>query len=251
MNTAAPGVTLETVSERPLMEIHTTTPGDIVSLLRLALEKGQPVEALEKLQALHERVSDRAAAIEFAEALAKFQSTCPPVKKTSTAKIMTDSGVLKYSYNYAELDEIAVTIAPHLQASGLSYTWDSEIADKMLKCTCILRHVNGHKVPAQFSCPIGGSPSMSEQQKYASTLTYARRQSLVQALGLTTTEPDTDGEGDMEPIDEEQAQDLEALIQEVGADKVKFLSWLGVRALTEIPAKNFDATVKARAGGAK
>lgn len=235
------------VAERtPAMVVHdrATSPNAIVELLRLALDKGLPVEALERLQALHERVSDRAAAIEFAEGMARFQSTCPPIQRTSTARILNDNGVLKYSYTYAELDEIATTIAPHLRDNGLSYTWDSETVGKDLKVTCILRHVNGHSVAAHFSCPIGGSSGMSEQQKHASTLTYARRQSLVQVLGLTTTEPDSDGQGDLEPITEAQAHDLEMLITETGGNVARFLAWAKVESLKDIPAKNFDTCIK-------
>ena len=71
---------------------------------------------------------DRQAAQQFNEALAKFQTNCPPIQKTSTAKIVGGGGAA-FGYKYAELDEIATTIAPHLAASELAFTWDSSMTN--------------------------------------------------------------------------------------------------------------------------
>lgn len=228
------------VNELPAVN---TAPEAVFDLLRMAIEKGVPVEALERLQALHERVSDRAAAAEFARAVAAFQSACPPVRKTSTASILTKDGS-KYSYTYAELDHIARVIGPHLQAAGLSYSWDSSMDGKLLRCTCTLRHLNGHTVTASFACPVESASAMSEQQKHAAALTYARRQSLIQVLGLTTCDPDTDA-ADPTPITDQQALDLEVLCDEAGVHKLRFLRWAGVERFEDILAVNYEAAINA------
>lgn len=229
--------------------VHQTAPTEIVDLLRAAVEHGLPVETLERLQALHERVSDRAAATEFARELAAFQEECPPIAKTSTANVVTLKGA-RYSYTYAALDTIARTVRPLLAKRGFSYTWDSEIRDKvLLHCVCILRHVNGHSERANFQAPVESSAGMSEQQKHASALTYARRQSLVQVLGLTTTEPDTDG-AKLEPITQDQADDLRALIESEGANLARFLKWAKVQRLEDLPSRDYESAVNTiRAAG--
>lgn len=235
---------VQAITEAPSSQalvVHQTEPVAIIELLQMAVEKGLPVEALERLQALHERVSDRAAAIEFAQALATFQRRCPPIVKKSVAKVTTRGGA-QYGYRYAELDEIARTVNPILAEVGLSYTWNSEVRDKMLHCTCILRHVNGHSVPANFSAPVDSAAGMSEQQKYAAALTYARRQSLTQALGLTTTDPDTDG-GNPEPITADQAADLRSLIEETGVNLTRFLKWAKVERIEDLLARDFESAV--------
>ena len=69
---------------------------------------------------------------------------------------------------------------------------------------------------------------MSEAQKHGAALTYGKRQSLTSVLGLTTADDDTDGVergGKPDPITEGQLADLEALIEDVGADWQKFLAW--------------------------
>jgi hypothetical protein len=221
--------------------VHQTSPSAIVDLLQLAIEHKLPVETLERLQALHERVSDRAAATEFARELAAFQEECPPIAKTSTANVVTKGGA-RYSYTYADLDQIARTVRPLLGARGFSYTWDSDVRDKTLHCVCILRHVNGHSERANFSAPVESSAGMSEQQKHASALTYARRQSLVQVLGLTTTEPDTDA-ANPEPITQDQADDLRELIEAAGANLTRFLRWAKIERLEDLPARDYESAV--------
>jgi len=227
--------------ESTALVVHQTSPSAIIDLLQVAIEHNLPVEALERLQALHERVSDRAAAIEFARELAGFQEECPPIVKRSTAKVMTRGGV-SYSYKYAELDQIARTVRPLLARRGFSYTWDSDVRDKAVHCVCILRHVNGHFEKANFSAPVESAAGMSEQQKHASALTYARRQALVQVLGLTTTDPDTDG-GNPEPISQEQADDLRALIEQAGAKLTRFLKWAKIERLEDLPARDYESAV--------
>lgn len=237
-------IDVEVVDEKALaIASKDTTPTAIQQLLTLAVEKGVTVEALEKLVTLHERVSDRQAASEFAAALADFQRECPPIKRAASAKIATKGGA-QFSYTYAPLDEIARTVGPLLHERGLSYTWDSDVKDRMLCAICTLRHVNGHSVTASFTAPTETSAGMSEQQKFAAALTFARRQSLVQVLGLTTTDEDTDAKP-TERITEERAASLEALITEVEADRAKFLKYLGVSDLAELLAADYAGAVRA------
>lgn len=215
-----------------------TSPNAVTELVHLALERNLPVETLERLVALHERVTDRQAASEFADALAQFQSECPPITKTSTGRVVTNSGA-NYSYTYAELSHIAQVVGPLLHSKGFSYSWDSEIKDKMMSCTCTLRHVNGHKVTASFICPTEARAGMSEQQKFAAALSYAKRLSLIQVLGITTADPDTDG-ANPEVITKEQVAELRALAAEVNADVTKFLKYVGYSSFEEIARKDFN-----------
>ena len=188
---------------------------EVGALLQLAVDKNLDVEKLEKLLELKVREEERYAAREFAAAMAQFQTDCPPIPKTSTANVKTANGA-SFTYTYAELDQIARTIQETLHGLGFSYGWDVEQGENnMLSVTCTLRHQNGHKETATFACPVDGSPAMSQPQKYASTLTFARRYSLIQVLGLTTAEPDRD-ESNTPRMTAEQVEDIRA-----GAASVK------------------------------
>lgn len=219
------------------------SPVSIASILDKAVSGGMSAESLEKIVALYERVADRAAAQEFSSAMARFQATCPPIKKSSKANVVTKGGA-SYSYNYAELDTIAQHVRPLLSAEGLSYTWDSTEDKGLLSCTCTVRHVNGHSVAAKFSCSIDTAANMSGAQKSGGALTYARRQSLIQALGLTTTDPDNDAPPPP-TINDHQVANLDALMDEVNADRAAFYKWFGVKGIADIPASRFKEAVAA------
>lgn len=228
---------------------------EIGGILRLAIDKGVSVDTIERLVALKEREEERFAVAEFNQALASFQSECPSIPKTSTAKIVSDKGS-QYSYSYAELDTIAKHIQPFLTKHGLAYSWDSDLVGDKLVCVCTLRHIAGHMQEAKFVSPTDSKAGMSSQQKFASALTYARRQALVQVLGLTTTDPDSDGAGEQK-LGEQQRKQIEDLVRETGVDSAKFLAYMGVAALEEIQARDYRKALnvlndkkRAKAGGA-
>jgi hypothetical protein len=116
----------------------------------------------------------------------------------------------------------------------------------MIAVICTLRHRNGHSEDATFSCPVDSTSRMNAHQQHAAALTYAKRQSLVQVLGLTMTDPDPDAvQGGRGPIGPQQEALLEALIGEVGADKPRFLKFMGVAALAEIQAGDYPRALNA------
>lgn len=233
------------VSTQTTMPIPADERGTSLGLLAAAIERGVPVEAIERLVALHREEQDRQAAREFARCLAEFQATCPPIPKSSKADIVTKSGS-KFSYRYAELDQIAETVRPHLHRLGFSYSWDSSVESGTVTASCTLRHSNGHKEQAKFSAPMDAADRMSGPQKAAAALTYAKRQSLLQALGITTAEPDDDAmDRSEETITEEQHANLVALMEEVEADRPRFLAYLGLEDLRSLGARRYGAAVAA------
>lgn len=220
--------------------VRDSPTAEVIRLIDALKDKNLPVESVEKLVTLHERISDRQAAQEFAEALAAFQQECPPIPKTRRAKIATGGGA-SFGYAYASLEDITAAVRPFLHARGFSYSWDTTVTDKMMTAICTLRHLNGHAVTSAFTAPTDSRAGMSEQQKYGAALMYAKRQTLIDVLGLTTCDqdtPDTPPPGSLEPISGKEAADLESMIEEVGADKRKFLKLYGVSKVEELTRHN-------------
>ena len=240
--------TLDLTASRP-GALATTQPQDesaqVMALFATALEKGTAgTEALAQLVELHDRVQRRRAELEFAANLVEFQSECPAVERTSTAKIATKSGA-GFEYKFADFAEIVSTVRPFLARHGLSFTFDSKTDNRALTCVCTLRHANGHSVSSSFTLPTESASAMSEQQKIGAALTFAKRQSLVAVLGLSLTDPDPEGASsrDMTPISDDQAATLSALVEEVGADMGRFLRFLGVDSLGDLPASRYSSAV--------
>ena len=217
-------------------------------LFELAIEKGG-IETLERLVALHEKAEARQAAREYHAAMAAFQAECPPIRKTSTATVVTKSGG-KYTYAYAELDEIARTVRPILHKHGLAYSWDSELSPDgaLLTVVCTVSHANGHTAHATFKAPTEAvTGSMSPQQRHASALTYGRRQSLIALLGLSTADADDDAAPaePEHPVTPEQVQVIEALLDKrPPGSRARLIDYLhekfGASTLEELPASRFE-----------
>jgi len=222
----------------------------IFGLMQLALERGgDAVNQIERLVDLKIKLQDRAAAQEFAEALATFQAECPPITKNATGKVATDAGV-KFEYKYAQLPMIAKTIAPFLKKCGLSYTWDTpRMEGGFLTVVCTVRHINGHTITSTCTLPTATRAGMSEQQKIGSARAFGERLTLIQALGITTADPDMDGADlgavDPTPITELQAHDLEAKVEELKVNKADFLKFLGIESFAAIRASDHRKAINA------
>lgn len=223
--------------------------GDISALVRLAIEEKVPVEQLERIVALKERVDERNARAAFVEALTAFRENCPPIPKTkeNTQFSVTYNGVKRPS-KYAPLEVIDRVARPVAAEHGLVWTWDTEISGEMMHVTCRVLHVFGHSESSTVSMPHESRAGSSPQQKYGAAQTYGMRYSLIAALGLTMADEDNDGNApdtQPEPITEEQLANLEALISEVGEAKANvpgMLRYFGVEKLSDLPrARNQEA----------
>lgn len=218
--------------------------GDAKSILAVAVEKGIDPASIQKLVELVWKQEERTAAREFADALRAFQERCPAIVKKKRADISTRGGGA-YSYRYAPLDQIAATVDPLLHELGLAYSWDSRTDGEQMTVTCTLRHLSGHRETASFTCPTTSrNPGMSDAQKSASAMTFARRQTLTAILGITTADEDVDG-GDDTPITEEQAAQIRDLISAYDVNEAKFLVYMKAERVEDIRAEDFGLAVNA------
>ena len=242
---------LQRVAAEP-MEVANRQPS-IEDILRIAVEKNIDAESLTKLVDLHERLQARNAERALLDAMSAFQAECPSLYKNAEASFDTRSGG-RASYRFATLDYIADTIRPMLQRHGLSYAFDSTVDGTKITVICRVSHIAGANKSASFTCPTGGTTLMSDMQKTASGLTYARRYALMLALGLTARGEDNDANGTTERITEEQAIQLEDMIESY-KDKIdlpKFYAFAGATEVRGIAAKDFQKCFDAlKAKGAK
>lgn len=220
----------------------------VPALVKLAIEKGVEVEVLERLVALQERVSERNARAAFIEALAAFQQACPPILKTrENAQFqVTRSGVSRKA-KYAPLEDIDRVARPVAARFGLVWTWNTTVDATLMHVTCRVLHALGHAEEATVSLPFESKAGSSPQQKFGSAQTYGMRYSLVAALGITTADDDDDGAGGGEPelISEYQTREIEEMIRTSGADRARFLAFLGIDEVGKIPVGKYDQAVQA------
>lgn len=204
------------------------TPMD---MLNRAVESGAGLDMVEKLMSLQERWETGQARKAFDRAIAAAKAKITPIQRN--AKGHNDK-------RYADFAAIAKVVDPILSEHGLSYRFRTAQGDR-ISVTCILSHEDGHSEETTLSGPADASGSKNAIQAIGSTLTYLQRYSLVQMLGLAASNDD-DGKAGATggTISEDQAAELIALADEVGADKRAFCEYFRIDGIAMMPAKDFD-----------
>lgn len=222
--------------EKPADQPATANPITPAEMLNSAIARGASIEVIEKLVAMHERMEQSAARRAFDAAIAEAKAEIEPVAKNREGH---------QNKRYADLAAIARAVDPILARHGLSYRWRSSQSDR-ISVTCILSHKAGHSEETSLVGPPDQSGSKNVIQAIGSTLTYLQRYTLVELLGLATAEDDDGRAAGMgDKISDEQRERLDKLIDEVGADADKFLAYLKVDFLADLPARQFDRAVSA------
>lgn len=238
---------MSTEIQRTTPKTPTAPPQSIDPVLQLAITNGVDVEVIERLVALKERDEERAARAAFFEAIARFHEHCPPIVKTrENAQFQVTRAGVRQPARYAALEEIDRVARPVATECGLAWTWNTAVEGEMMHIDCKVIHVMGHSEVSRVTMPLESKAGSSIQQKFGSAQTYGMRYSLVAALGITTADEDLDGASngsDAPGISDEQAADLEALIQEVGADRAKFLAHIKVKNVADIPAHDLGRII--------
>lgn len=154
-----------------------------------AISANLPVESLERLFELRSKVKAEQAKEAFTEAMSVFQRECPVIKKTK--KVLNKDGK-SVRYMFAPLDSIIEQIKKPLASADLSYRWETKQEASNVRAICIVTHNLGHSESSEFEVSIDSESYMTSPQKSASALTFSKRYSLCNALGIATADEDTD-----------------------------------------------------------
>jgi hypothetical protein len=184
--------------------MQSTQPVTPMEMLNTALTRGADVTVLEKLMGLQERWEANQARKAFDAAIAAAKGEIGPIVRNATGH---------NEKRYADFAAIARTVDPVLTKHGLTYRFRTEQTDR-INVTCILSHKDGHSETTTLAGPPDGSGSKNAIQAIGSTLTYLQRYSLVQMLGLASSNDD-DGRAANPPAD---AADLRAEGERIAKD---------------------------------
>lgn len=162
--------------ETPLVSVNP------MRLVELAISNNADLDKLERLMDLQERWEAKEARKMFYASLAKFQGDIPDIQKNGKS----------FHGLYSTLDDISKSINSSLTAQGLSYRFEQSLENNIISVTCIITHSAGHSERTEMSGIPDKSGNKNQIQQSASTFTYLKRYTLTGALGLTSTDPDTD-----------------------------------------------------------
>jgi hypothetical protein len=225
----------------PVPATETASLLEVIS--RAAIDPAVDVEKMERLLLMQERIAARAAKAAFADALSRLQPKLPVIRERGGIKDRSGN----VQSRYALWEDIVGIITPLLAEEGFSLSFRTEGTDKGVTVTGVLLHREGHSEQTSLPIPLDTSGSKNNVQGVGSSTSYGKRYTAAALLNLRTGDVDDDGRaaGGPETVSEDQVANLEALLSEVGADKVKFLRFLKVDSLADILAANYSAAVRA------
>lgn len=211
-------------------------------LIEMAIQQNADVAKLEKLMDLQERWDARQAEVAFNAALNKVQANLPQIEKKADNK--------QTSSKYAKLEHVNAALVPVYAAEGFSISWgtgDSPI-DGHVRLIADLSHSAGHTRRYHLDVPLDragvkGNDNKTLVHATGSSISYGRRYLTLMMFNASTYD-DQDGNHPVPRVSEEQQANLQALIDEVGANKKAFLGFLKVTSLADIRADRYVDAVK-------
>lgn len=210
-------------------------------IMRAAENPNFNVDTLERLVAMRERMEERRAAQEFADAMVEVQKKIKPV----FANAKNDQTRSRYA-TYEALDDSA---RPIYTEHGFSISFGTGEAPKpdTVRVTAELIHTGGQTKAYHVDMPADGKGAkggdvMTKTHATGSALSYGKRYLLILMFNIPITDrADDDGNraGQTGFITAQQKDLLIQLMRETGADTAKFLEYMRVPSVDEIPASAY------------
>ena len=207
-------------------------------IIQSAISEGVDLEQLEKLLYMQERWEANEAKKAYNKAMANFKANPPQIDKDKKVGYSTAKG--RVGYSHASLYNVVEKITAELSKYGLSLSWKTQQAEKMITVICKISHELGHSEEISLSAPADDSGSKNSIQAIGSTISYLQRYSALSILGLAPHDTDDDGiTAEESVIDGNKVEILNKLIKELAVDEKKFLEYMKVDALDKIPSSEF------------
>ena len=156
--------------------------------------------------------------------------------------------------SYADLEDVKMAVDPLMTKYGFFDRYEDDYpSEGIVGTTCIITHKAGHKKSNRVQFRLddkgsSGSTNKTQIHAAASSMTYGQRISLCRALGVRITEDDDGNAGGSQAITPEQSIWIEEMLEATGADKAKFLVYMGVKSIGDIPASAFNKAKTALEG---
>jgi len=203
------------------------------------------VVKLEKMLDMQERILNRQAETDFNAAMSAAQSEMGRV----SADAVNPQTRSKYA-SYAALDK---ALRPIYTRHGFAISFDTDDSPQSdcLRVVAYVSHRGGHTRTYHVDVPadgkgIKGNAMMTRTHAAGSAMSYGMRYLLKLIFNVAVGEDDDDGNSAAIPrVSEEQAANIRALIEEVGANEQAFLKYMKADSIERIQAAAYEMAIKA------
>lgn len=222
--------------------IPAAAPVNLLEVItRAAADPAVDVAKTEKLLEMYERITAEQAKMAFNAAMTASQKEMGPISADMENK-QTRS---RYA-SFAKLDKV---LRPIYTRHGFALSFDEGDSPKLehVRVLCYVSHIAGHTRTYHRDMPADGKGAkggdvMTKTHAAGAAGSYGARYLLKGIFNVAIGEEDRDG-NDLPTITEKQIADLQALLEEVGADKAKFLRYYRLDSLDQILASNYASVV--------
>jgi len=221
--------------------------GLLAVIERAARDPNTDVDKMERLFALQERVIERQAKAAFTQAKIEMRPHLPAIDQRGRIIIRdrTNPDKIIQETAFSRFEDIHAAVEPVLIEYGFDLKFKNGTApDGKVRVTTILSHIGGHEEDTYFDLPHDSSGSKNAVQAIGSSTSYAKRYGTIAILNLRVAGEDDDGKkGGANTLTDDQEATILALIEDVRADKKKFLNFFGVARIEDIPSADFSKAV--------
>jgi len=214
----------------------TTERAMIARIAELAADPSVDPDRIEKLLNIQITMMERDAKIKYDQALADLQQEMPRI--TARGEIKNKNGDV--TSRYMKYEDIDTVIRPLLQKYGFSLQHDRKDQDGKMVITSILKHRSGHQDSVSIPLPYDQTNALkSALQAAASTASFGKRHNVCSLLNIVAEGEDDDGLLKHIKIDDSQAKEIKDALRETGGDTKKFLEYMAVDCVENIPMKDY------------
>lgn len=213
----------------------------ITALERAASNPDVDVAKMQAILDMQERILNRNAEAEFSAAMTMAQG--------ELGRVSADANNPQTRSQYASYAQLDRTVRPVYAKHGFALSFDTGDAPfpEMVRVLCHVSHRAGHSRTYHVDMPADGKGAkggdvMTKTHAAGAAMSYGMRYLLKMIFNIAVGEDDVDG-NTVTVITEEQAANLQALMDECVKNQAKFMAWLGVEQLTDLPAEKYARAV--------
>ena len=241
--------------EQENKQVQTQTQNDSAALIsvieRAATNPEVDIDKMERLLDMQERMLDRQAKADFNVAYNLVSAELPTIGKRGELKVKSKKeGVAPFITPYALFEDINETIKPILARHNMSLRFKTETKESTVRVTAVLSHISGHSEETSFTVPADVGGSKNHVQAMGSSISYAKRYTLVAILNITTFKEDDDGFKAGFKADQISEMQAKTIIKALGNDEKRIdalCKHYSIESVSELPTHSYtDALTKAK-----
>jgi len=233
------------VKQEAQLPAHTAT-NEPASLLRFAIERGAPIDQLERLMQMDKQVRDEQSERAVNVSMRSAQADMRPIS--------ADANNPQTKSRYATYAKLDTALRPIYTKHGFALSFDEGDSPKPdhIRVLCYVTHDCGHTRTYRKDMPADGKGAkggdvMTKTHASGAAASYGMRYLLKGIFNVAVGEDDKDGNAPKDTaatISPEQVGEIRELVESVDGSTDEFCKAFKIASVGDLPAARFDFAMK-------